>query len=219
MAEHVEPWTYLKFPYLKNVGWKGFIAGSESGIFRVAPLARLNVCDGFTTSLAQAEYERYIKTLGGKPVHSTLANHWARVIEMLYAAERMLELATDPEIIDPNVRNIPTETPTEGIGVVEAPRGTLFHHYKTDELGLCTHVNLIVATGNNNGAICMSVARAARDYIKNGVVNQGILNICEMAFRAYDPCYACATHSIVGKMPLEVNIRSKDGLLLQAIKR
>lgn len=218
MAEHVEPWTYLKFPYLKNVGWKGFIAGPESGIFRVAPLARLNVCDGFTTPLAQVEYERYLKTLGGKPVHSTLANHWARVIEMLYAAERLLELATDPEITNPNVRNIPTETPTEGIGVVEAPRGTLFHHYRTDELGLCTHVNLIVATGNNNGAICMSVARAARDYIKDGVVDQGILNICEMAFRAYDPCYACATHSIVGKMPLEVNIRSAEGALLKTLK-
>jgi F420-non-reducing hydrogenase large subunit len=217
ISEHVEQWTYLKFPYLRNLGWKGFITGMESGIFRVAPLARLNVCEGFTTPLAQAEYDKYLRTLGGKPVHSTLANHWARVIEMLYAAERLVELSKDPEITDLNIRNMPTEKPDEGVGVVEAPRGTLIHHYKTDEKGRLIAVNLIVATGNNNGAICISVAKAARDFIKDGFVDQGILNMVEMAFRAYDPCFACATHAISSKLPIEIYIRDSSGSIIKTI--
>ncbi|GAI08080.1 unnamed protein product, partial [marine sediment metagenome] len=131
IAEHVEPWTYVKFPYLKNVGWKGFLDGKDSGIFRVAPLARLNVADGMATPLAQEAYEKMFATFGGKPVHHTLAMHWARLVEMLYAAERLLELSQDPEITSPDIRVIPTATPDEGIGIVEAPRGTLIHHYVT----------------------------------------------------------------------------------------
>ena len=133
VAEHVEPWSYVKFCYLKPLGWKGFEDGPESGVYSVAPLARLNAADGMATPLAQEAYEEFFETLGGKPVHHTLANHWARVVELLYAAERMQELADDPELIDPDVRTLPTETPREGVGVVEAPRGTLFHHYETDE--------------------------------------------------------------------------------------
>ena len=135
IAEHTEPWTYMKFCHLKSLGWQGFTEGPESGVYCVAPLARLNAADGMATPLAEEAYLEFFGTLGGKPVHHTLANHWARVIELLYAAERMKELANDPELTDPDVRAIPTEIPHEGIGVVEAPRGTLFHHYRTDERG------------------------------------------------------------------------------------
>jgi len=149
IAEHVEPWSYMKFTYLKSIGWKGFTEGAESGIYSVAPLARLNASDALPTPLAQEAAKQYFSTLGGKPVHHTLALHWARLIEMLCAAERMKELAEDPEITDSNIRTVPTATPKEGVGVVEAPRGTLIHHYQTDEKGLIRKANLIVATQHN----------------------------------------------------------------------
>jgi F420-non-reducing hydrogenase large subunit len=219
IGEHVEPWSYLKFPFLKQVGWKGLVEGKDSGVYRVAPLARLNAADGMATPLAQEAYEAMYSTLGGKPVHATLANHWARLVELLYAAERLLELSQDPEITSPDVRTIPTATPDEGVGVVEAPRGTLFHHYQTDSRGMVTDVNLIVATGNNHAAICMSIKRAAQGLIKNGNASEGLLNMVEMAFRAYDPCIACATHALPGEMPLMVRIRDRSGALLQEIIR
>jgi F420-non-reducing hydrogenase large subunit len=219
IREHVEPWTYVRFSYLKNVGWKGFVDGKESGVFRVAPLARLNASDGMATPLAQAAYEKMYSTLGGKPVHSTLAFHWARLVEALYAAERTLELAKDPEITSDDIVNLPTETPKEGIGVVEAPRGTLIHHYQTDERGILTKVNLIVATQNNSAAINMSVEKAAKALIKNGDVPDGILNMIEMAFRAYDPCHACATHSLPGRTPLELSVFDSKGTLVKSLVR
>lgn len=219
IEEHVEPWTYIKFPFLKQIGWHGFEDGKDNGIYRVAPLARLNVSDSMATPLAQKEYERLYQTLGGKPAHFTLAFHWARLVETLYAAERMLELANDPDITNPHIRNIPSETPTEGIGVVEAPRGTLFHHYKTNARGILTDVNLIVATQNNAAAICMSVDKAAKGLIKNGKVSDGLLNMVEMAFRAYDPCHACGTHMIPGEIPLIVDIYDSNKNLLQRIRR
>jgi len=217
IREHVEPWTYVRFSYLKNVGWKGFVDGKESGVFRVAPLARLNVSDGMATPLAQEAYDRMYSTLGGKPVHSTLAFHWARLVEALYAAERVLELARDPEITSDDIVNLPTQTPKEGIGVVEAPRGTLIHHYQSDERGILTKVNLIVATQNNSAAINMSVEKAAKALIKNGNVPDGILNMIEMAFRAYDPCHACATHSLPGRVPLEVSVYNADGEMIKRL--
>ncbi len=217
VAEHVEKWSYIKFPYLKKVGWKGFVDGPDSGIYRVAPLARLNASDGMATPEAQAAHDQLYETLGGKPAHNTLAYHWARLVEMLYAAERMVELINDDDIMSDNIRKIPTETPTEGVGVVEAPRGTLFHHYKTDERGVITKANLIVATVNNSAAICMSVEKAARGLIKNGKVSDGLLNMVEMAFRAYDPCMACATHSVPGQMPLIVEIKDQGGNVLQRL--
>ncbi len=211
ISEHVESWSYVKFPYLKKVGWKGFVDGPESGVYRVAPLARLNASDGMATPEAQGAYEQLFSTLGGKPAHNTLAYHWARLVELQYAAERMAELLEDDEIMSDDIRTLPTEVPTEGVGVVEAPRGTLYHHYNTDERGVITHVNLIVATVNNAAAICMSVERAARGLIKDGKVTDGLLNMVEMAFRAYDPCLACATHSVPGHMPLVVEIKDQDG--------
>jgi F420-non-reducing hydrogenase large subunit len=220
IAEHVEPWTYLKFPYLKNVGWKGLVDGKDSGVYMATPLSRLNASEGMATPLAQAEYERFYATLGGKPVHQRLAIHWARLIEMLYAAERWVELATDPEITSPNFHTIPTEKPTEGVGIVEAPRGTLTHHYTTDERGVLTKVNLIVGTTNNYAPMSMSINKAATSLIKKGsVVSEGMLNMVEMAFRAYDPCFGCATHSLPGKMPLEVTIRNAQGEPVEVLKQ
>ncbi|MEO0294852.1 MAG: Ni/Fe hydrogenase subunit alpha [candidate division WOR-3 bacterium] len=218
IAEHVENWTYIKFPFLKKVGWKGFIDGKDSGVYSVAPLARLNASEGMATPKAQEAYEEFYKTLGVKPVHHTLANHWARVIEMIYAAERFLELAKDPEITSDNIRNISKEIPSVGIGVVEAPRGTLIHHYETDEKGFITKANLIVATQNNAARIAMSVEKAAKGLIKNGKYDEGILNMIEMAFRAYDPCHACGTHSLPGNIPLLINIRDKKGNIIDKIK-
>ena len=219
IIEHVEPWSYIKFPYLKNIGWKGFVDGIDSGVYRVAPLARLNASDGMKTPLAQAEYEKMFDTLGGKPAHHTLAFHWARLIEVMYVSEELVQLLEDKSITNPDIRNLPTETPDEGVGVIEAPRGTLFHHYKTDENGMVTGVNLIVATVNNSAAISMSIAKAAKNLIKNGEVNDGLLNMVEMAFRPYDPCLACATHSLPGKMPLIVNIRDNNKDIVQSIRR
>ncbi len=194
----MEEWTYVKFPYLKKVGWKGFVDGADSGIYRVGPLGRLNASDGMATPLAQEEYKVMYKTLGGKPVHSTLAFHWARLIELLYAAERALELSRDPEITSTEVRNKPGE-PGEGVGIVEAARGTLIHHYILDKDALIKDVNLIVATTNNCPAIYMSIRDAAKGLIHDDKVDQGILNMVEMAFRAYDPCFGCATHLLLDK--------------------
>lgn len=220
VAERVERWSYLKFPYLKARGWKGLVDGPDSGVYRATPLSRLNAADGMATPRAQAEYERFYETFtqdrsGRTPVHHTLATHWARIVELVYAAERTVELATDEEILDPNVRTLPTETPTEGVGCVEAPRGTLTHHYVTDARGILTRVNLIVGTTNNHAAICMSVKKAAQGLIHKGVeVTEGLLNRVEMAFRAYDPCFACATHSLPGQMPLTVRLRNLRGEIL-----
>ncbi len=222
IAERVEPWSYLKFPYLKSVGWKGFVDGVDSGVYCATPLSRLNAADGMATPKAQEHFERFYETLGSKkvegrytPVHHRLATHWARLVELLYAAERMLELTEDPEITDPNVRMVVTNTPTEGVGSVEAPRGTLTHHYKTDKNGILTDVNLIVGTTNNNAPIAMSIKKAAEGLIKNGEVNEGLLNTIEMAFRNYDPCMSCATHSLPGQMPLEVQIKDSEGNLIE----
>lgn len=220
IAERVEPWTYLKFPYLKKVGWKGFEEGKDSGVYMATPLSRLNAADGMATPLAQEHYEQFYETLGGKPVHQRLATHWARLIELLYAAERLVELATDEEITSPDLHNVPTQVPTEGVGIVEAPRGTLTHHYWTDERGVLTKVNLIVGTTNNYAPISMSIKKAAQSLIKKGtVVNEGLLNMVEMAFRAYDPCFGCATHSLPGQMPLEVTIRDAAGDPVEVLKQ
>jgi len=218
IAERVEKWSYMKFPYLTGVGWKGFVDGPESGFYRVGPLGRLNASEGMATPLAQKEFDRMYETLGGKPVHSTLAFHWARLIELLYATERTLELVHEEDITSDKIRN-PVGEPGEGFGVVEAARGTLIHHYDVDERGLIKKANLIVATTNNAGAITMSVRDAAKGLIKNGQVNDGLLNMVEMAFRAYDPCFGCATHTMPGSMPLIANIYDKNENLLKSIKR
>jgi len=218
IAEHVEEWTYIKFPYLKAIGWKGFKDGKDSGIYRVGPLGRLNAAEGMATPLADKEYKRFYETLGGKPVNSTLAFHWARLIELLYATERAKELIKDPEITSQKIRN-PVGKPGEGMGVIEAARGTLIHHYKLTKDGLVDKANLIVATTNNAGAINMSVRDAAKGVISKGNISNTTLNMVEMAFRAYDPCFACATHTLPGGMPLEVNIYDHKKKLYKTLKQ
>lgn len=221
VAERVEPWSYLKFPYLKKVGWKGFVEGMDSGIYRATPQSRLNAADGMNSPLAQEAYEEYFETLtgdrsGAKPVHHVLAIHWARCIELMNAAERALELVQHPEITHPeNYRAVCEGVPTEGVGIVEAPRGTLTHHYVTDERGIIQRANLIVGTTNNNAAICMSIKQAAQGLIRKGVeVTEGVLNMVEMAFRAYDPCFGCATHALSDAPSLKVVVRDCDGSVL-----
>jgi F420-non-reducing hydrogenase large subunit len=218
VAEHVEPWTYSKFTYLKKVGWKGLTDGRESGVYRVGPLGRLNAAEGMSTPLANDEYVRMFDTLGGRPVNSTLAYHWARLVELLYAAERAVELATDPDITGNELRN-PIGDPGEGVGVVEAARGTLFHHYKLDDKGLIEKVNLIVATTNNYSDICISIRDAARGLIKGGRVDDGLLNKVEMAYRAYDPCFGCSTHALPGATPLIVDVYDRDRSLIRRLER
>jgi len=227
IAERVEPWTYLKFPFLRNPGWKGFVDGAKSGVYCATPLARLNVSDRLATPLAQEHFEKFCEAFGTKPaggrrppVHHRMATHWARLIELLYAAERMLELATDPEITSPEVRTLPHEVTGVGIGSVEAPRGTLIHHYVTDSKGMLEKVNLIVGTTNNHAAISMSIRKAAEELIRRGqMVEETVLNRIEMAFRLYDPCLSCATHALPGTMPLVVNFRDPAGAVVRSFRR
>jgi len=228
LAERVEPWTYLKVPYLKKVGWKGYVDGADSGVYSATPLSRLNVSDGMPTPRAQEQFEAIhaafgsTRTAGGRyrPIHHRLATHWARLIELLYAAERMIELADDPEITSPEVRRIPERIVGVGIGSVEAPRGTLTHHYVSDERGVLRQVNLIVGTTNNYAPMTMSIRRAAERLITAGrIVEEGLLNRIEMAFRLYDPCLSCATHALPGTMPLRVVIRDGAGAVLRELRR
>ncbi len=219
IAEHVEPWSYAKFCYLKPLGWKGFADGQDTSIYSVSPLARLNAADGMATQLADKECCRFFETLGGKPVHHTLANHWARLVELLYAAERLQELAHDDKLLGDEYRVLPTETPTEGVGVVEAPRGTLIHHYCTDERGIVQQANLIVATQNNSARIAMSVDKAAKGLIHGSDIPETVLNRIEMAFRAYDPCNACATHFFPGSSSLVLRVHDHYGNVLAQLDR
>lgn len=218
IKERVEPWTYTKFPYLSKIGWKGFKDGADSGIYRVGPLARLNVIDKISTERAQRAYERYIET-GGKPVHFSMFAHWARLIEMLYASERMLELIQDEEILEKDVINYEGEFRGEGVGVVEAPRGILYHHYRADENGLITMANMIVPTTQNNASLCVDIKKSAMSLMRNGEITDGVLNRIEMAFRAYDPCLACSAHSLPGRLPLRIEVYDTDGNLINEYRR
>ena len=210
ISEHVEPWSYLKFPYSKKAGAFSMDLASPVGVYRTNALARINVCDRITTPLAQKELEEF-RTNFGRPAQLTLLYHWARLIETLYAAERAKELLADPEITDPDTRRAVTPRAGHGIGVVEAPRGTLIHDYETDEKGMVKNVNIIVGTTHNNAAINMSVKKVAQDLIKNAQYDQGLLNQVEMAIRAYDPCLSCATHELDGRLPVRINIVDSAG--------
>jgi F420-non-reducing hydrogenase large subunit len=218
IGEWVEPWTYVRLCYLKEKGWKGFVEGDDTSLYRVAPLARLNVADGMSTPLAQEEYRIFFDNFGQKPVHSTLAMHWARLICALQAAEHNWQIANDPLLTSRDIRNMNLRLRKVGVGCVEAPRGTLFHHYETDDRGILTKINLIVATQHNAAPICLSVKKAAQAFITNGKVKEGMLNMVEMAFRAYDPCLGCATHSLSGRIPLTVTIRDKARRVVQTLK-
>lgn len=207
VAEHVEPWTYVKFPYLREVGWKGLVDGPGSGMYRVAPAARMNVSKGMSTPLAQEQRRIYEQAFGGTVVHSVLANHWARLVEVLNNAERIQRLTEHEAFLSPEIRNMDLRTPREGVGIVEAPRGTLIHHYTSDANGIITGANLIVASLANVAAMSMNIQGAAKAYIHGGKADDGLLNMVEMAFRTYDPCMSCATHNLPGRMPLRIAIR------------
>jgi F420-non-reducing hydrogenase large subunit len=210
IGEHVEPWTYAKFPYYKKMGQFSMDLDNPVGIYRTNALARINVCDRIPTPLAQKELEEFRDNFG-RPAQLTLLYHWARLIETVYCAERATELLNDPEITDPDTWKAVTPRAARGVGVVEAPRGTLIHDYETNENGIVTSCNIIVGTTHNTAPINMSVKRAAIDLIKNGVYDQGLLNKVEMAIRAYDPCFSCATHELDGKIAVKLDILNASG--------
>ncbi len=218
ISEHLEPWSYLKFPYAKKWG-EGFDMNIEApkGIYRTNTLARINVADKMATPLAQEEFKEF-RNQFGRPAQLTLLYHWARLIELLYHAEHMVELLNDPEITSTETRAAVTPRAARGVGCVEAPRGTLIHDYETDEKGMVKNVNLIVGTTHNNAPINMSVKQAATTLIKNGTYDEGILNQVEMSIRAYDPCLSCATHNLDGTIPVKVDIYNHKGRLLDTFK-
>jgi F420-non-reducing hydrogenase large subunit len=215
VGEHIEPWTYLKFPYAKKKG-PFALEDNAPSLYRVNSLARINVCDYIPTPLAQRELEEF-RAAFGRPAQLTLLYHWARLIELLHNAEVTLELLNDPTITSRDTRAAATPRAARGIGVVEAPRGTLIHDYTTDDDGLLTHVNLVVATCQNNSAINLSVKQAAQSLIKNGQYDQGTLNMVEMAIRAYDPCLSCATHRMDGRLPVKIDILNPAGVLVDTL--
>jgi F420-non-reducing hydrogenase large subunit len=216
ISEHIEPWTYLKFPYAKKWGSFSMDLDSPSAIYRTNALARVNVCDKMATPLAQIELEEFREKFG-RPAQETLLYNYARLIELVYNAEHTLELLNDPEIISKETRVPVKPCAARGIGCVEAPRGTLIHDYETDENGLVTNVNLIVGTTHNNAPINMSVKQAAKTVIKNGDYDQGALNRVEMAIRAYDPCLSCATHKLDGSIPVKLEIRDARGEIIDTL--
>ncbi len=216
ISEHVEAWSYLKFPYAKK--WGGFSMDLEkpSGIYRANTLARINVCDRIDTPLAQAELEEFRQKFP-RPAQLTLLYHWARLIELLYNAENALRLLDDPDITSTETRVKVAPRAARGVGCVEAPRGTLIHDYTTDADGMLTNVNLIVGTTHNNAPINMSVTQAAKSLIRDGKYDQGLLNTVEMSIRAYDPCLSCATHRLDGKYSVRLDIVDADGELRDSL--
>jgi NAD-reducing hydrogenase large subunit len=211
IGERVEDWSYLKFPYYKSLGW-------PQGTYRVGPLGRLNAAKRMSTPLAQAEYQKFMGLRGGKVIEGTLFYHYARIIEDLYSLERARELLLEPDILSTDIQVSVKVANREGVGVIEAPRGTLWHHYWVDENGQLEKVNLIVATGNNNYAMSKAVDSVAKTYINGKKVTEGALNRVEAAIRAYDPCLSCSTHAI-GKMPLEIVLYGADGAEVDRLAR
>ena len=211
IAEHVEPWSYLKFPYYKKLGF-------PEGVYRVGPLGRLNMVEHIETPMANEELKVFKAINDGSPVENTLYYHYARMIETLFAAERVRVLLDDPDILSNDILNTHQEPTGHGVGVIEAPRGTLIHDYTANEYGQLTKVNLIVSTGHNNYAMSKAVDMVAKEYIHGPDVKEGMLNRVEHAIRAHDPCLSCSTHA-VGQMPLEISIYDHQGNLTQTLRR
>jgi NAD-reducing hydrogenase large subunit len=208
LQEEVKPWTYMKFPHIRTLG-------AEQGWYRVGPLARVQNCDFIPSELAEIERRNLIALGGGKPVHGALLFHWARMIEALHAAEIIRDLLDDPDILGTDLMADAGDRREEAVGVIEAPRGTLFHHYRVGEDGLVNYCNLIVSTTNNNQAMNESIRAVATQYVTGHEITEGLLNHIEVAIRAYDPCLSCATHAI-GQMPLVVELLDADGALLSS---
>jgi NAD-reducing hydrogenase large subunit len=209
IAEHVENWTYLKFPYYKKMGY-------PAGVYRVGPLGRLNTVQQIETPLANAELQNFKALNHGKPVENTLHYHYARLIEILFAIERVQVLLDDPDILSHEILNTRKDWQGEGVGILEAPRGTLFHHYWADENGRLERVNLIVATGHNNWAMSTAVESVAKTYIQGPEISEGLLNRVEAAVRAHDPCLSCSTHAI-GQIPIQVDVLDTEGNLVKRL--
>jgi len=210
IEEMVEDWSYLKFPYYKKFGY-------PAGMYRVGPLARVNVADGCTTPIANKELKEFKKMGKNSILHGSLYYHYARLIELVNCAEELKALVDDESICGTDIWINAKPANEQGVGVIEAPRGTLIHHYWVDENGKIIKANLIVATGHNNLAMNRAAHEVAKAFIKNGKVTEGILNRVEVAIRCYDPCLSCASHAL-GHMPLEINIYNADGSLLQTIR-
>lgn len=211
LREQVKPWSYMKFPFINSLG-------PEKGWYRVGPLARINNCDFIPTPLAEEERKEFMALGNGEPIHVTLAYHWARMIELLHAIEAIRELLLDPDIFGDELV-VRGEMAREGIGVIEAPRGTLFHHYRMNEDGLIEKANLIVSTTNNNQAMNESIRQVAERYLDGKELTEPLLNQIEVAVRAYDPCLSCATHAL-GQMPLHVTLVEEDsGEVLDGLVR
>jgi len=210
IRESVKDWSYMKFPFITSLG-------EQEGWYRVGPLARINNCDFIRTPLADAERREFMALGKGLPVQSTMAYHWARLIELLYCTEAIAELLEDTDLTGKNLR-IQGELQSGGTGVVEAPRGTLFHHYEIDDRGIVEKASLIVSTTNNNQAMNESIRRVANQYLDGNHLNEALLNHVEVAIRAYDPCLSCATHAM-DKMPMELTLLDSNGELLDRLEK
>jgi len=211
IQEDVKNWSYMKFPHFRALG-------ADKGWYRVGPLARMQVCDFLPTPLAEAERKRFVEAGGGKPLHGALMYHWARMIEMLHCVELARGLLDDPDIVGTDLMADKGPRREEAVGVIEAPRGTLFHHYRVDENDLVTYCNLIVSTTSNNQAMNESIRAVASRFLSGREVTEGLLNHVEIAIRAYDPCLSCATHAL-GQMPLEVELLDADGALVSSLRK
>ena len=220
IAEYVESWTYIKMPYLKFVGWKGLEEGEKSGVYVVGPTARLSVVEDVPTEKAGESYERYLKAFG-KPAHQMLSSHWARLIENVYSAERILEIISEHEneLVSGERLNLDGEYRGVGVGVMEAPRGLLIHHYEADEKGVIRKVNVLSPTTHNNAALSLAVKKAAQKYLKKGLKDEAFMNMIEVAYRAFDPCLACGSHCLPGKLPLQVEFYDHEGKLVKVLRR
>jgi NAD-reducing hydrogenase large subunit len=208
IEEEVKPWTYMKFPFLKSLG-------RDLGWYRVGPLARLQNCDFIPSPLAEAERREFIAWGQGEPIHATLAYHWARMIEVLHCMEVIKDLLDDPDILSGDLMAT-GKRQRSGVGVIEAPRGTLIHHYEVGDDDLVTMCNLIVSTTHNNQAMNEAVRSVAREYLDGRELTEGLLNHIEVAIRAYDPCLSCATHAL-GQMPLDVTLVGPEGEVIDRV--
>lgn len=211
ITERSVEWSYLKYPYYKPLGF-------DKGFYRVGPLARLNVCTKMRTPLAQNEFELFKLMNDNKPVHGAFYYHYTRLIEALSDVEDAERILRDPEVTSLHIQHHGRWNYEEGIGSSEAPRGTLFHHYKTDDTGKLKMVNLLIATGQNNPSMNRSVLEVAKQYVKGKDIDEGMLNRVESTIRCYDPCLSCSTHAI-GKMPIVIEIKDQKGNLIKKIKR
>jgi NAD-reducing hydrogenase large subunit len=211
LGEQIKSWSYMKFPYIRSLG-------AENGWYRVGPLARVQIADFLPSPQAEEERKTFRAASGGKPVHGALLTHWARLIEMLCAAELLRDLLDDPDIVGVDLMADKGPPREEGIGVIEAPRGTLIHHYRVDRDSLVSFCNLIVSTTNNNQAMNEAIRVVATQFLDGRELTEGLLNHIEVALRAYDPCLSCATHAL-GEMPLEVELVDADGALVSRARK